>query len=85
MRIAFAELLFQQVPLLRIDGIDLVQSGAIARYLARKTHLYGDTDIEAAQYVSADLDGKFVKLVALRQLGGSGGRPTLPKKAKKDF
>jgi len=44
-----AELLFQQVPLLRIDGMNLVQSGAIARYLARKAHLYGDTDIEAAK------------------------------------
>jgi len=47
-----AELLFQQVPLLRIDGMNLVQSGAIARYLARKTNLYGDTDVEAAKYVS---------------------------------
>jgi len=40
------------VPLLRIDGMDLVQSGAIARYLARKAHLYGDSDAEAAKYVS---------------------------------
>jgi len=46
-----AELLFQQVPLLRIDGMNLVQSGAIARYLARKAQFYGDTDIEAAKYV----------------------------------
>jgi len=46
-----AELLFQQVPLLRIDGMNLVQSGAIARYLARKAHLYGDTDLEAGKYV----------------------------------
>ena len=40
------------MPLLRIDGMDLVQSGAIARYLARKAHLYGDSDAEAAKYVS---------------------------------
>ena len=46
-----AELLFQQMPLLRIDGMNLVQSGAIARYLARKAQFYGDTDIEAAKYV----------------------------------
>jgi len=46
------ELLFQQVPLLRIDGMDLVQSGAIARYLARKTHVYADTDEQAAKYAS---------------------------------
>jgi len=45
------ELLFQQVPLLRIDGMNLVQSGAIARYLAHKAHLYGDTDMDAAKYV----------------------------------
>jgi len=47
-----AELLFQQVPLLRIDGMKLVQSGAIARYLARKARLYGETDMDAAKYVS---------------------------------
>ena len=45
-----AELLFKQVPLLRIDGMNLVQSGAIARYLARKAHLYGETDADAAKY-----------------------------------
>jgi len=38
--------------MLRIDGMNLVQSGAIARYLARKAQLYGDTDVEAAKYVS---------------------------------
>jgi len=44
-----AELLFQQVPLLRIDGMNLVQSGAIVRYLAAKTNLYGNTLMEAAK------------------------------------
>jgi len=50
-----AELLFQQLPMIRIDGMDLVQSGAIARYLARKAHLYGDTDMEAAKYVGVNI------------------------------
>lgn len=40
-------LLFQQLPLLEIDGLKLVQSGAIIRYLARKFNLYGNDDREA--------------------------------------
>jgi len=40
-------LMFNQVPLLRIDGMNLVQSHAIVRYLARKHHLYGDNEREA--------------------------------------
>lgn len=43
------QLLFQQVPLLEIDGLKLVQSGAIVRYLARKYNLYGSTAEEAVQ------------------------------------
>jgi len=35
------DLLFQQLPLLEIDGLKLVQSGAIVRYIARKYKLYG--------------------------------------------
>ena len=38
-----------QLPLLEIDGVRLHQSKAICRYLAKKTDLYGDNDIEAAQ------------------------------------
>ena len=44
-------LAFNQVPLLRIDGLNLVQSQAIVRYLARKHHLYGENDKEAAEFV----------------------------------
>ena len=43
------QLLFQQVPLLEIDGLTLVQSAAIVRYLARKHDLYGSTAEEAVQ------------------------------------
>ena len=35
------DLLFMQLPLLEIDGLELTQSGAILRYLARKHDLYG--------------------------------------------
>lgn len=35
---------FAQMPQLTIDNIDLVQSGAIVRYLARKLNLYGGSD-----------------------------------------
>ena len=35
------DLLFQQLPMLEIDGLKLVQSGATVRYIARKYNLYG--------------------------------------------
>jgi glutathione S-transferase len=37
------KLLFNQLPLLEIDGKNLTQSTAIIRYLARKGNLYGDS------------------------------------------
>ena len=43
------ELFFKQLPLLEIDGLKLVQSGAIMRYLARKHDMYGSNAIEAYQ------------------------------------
>ena len=46
------ELLFQQLPLLEIDGLKLVQSGAIVRYIARKYNLYGKS---AADQVHCDM------------------------------
>lgn len=42
-------LAFDQVPLLEIDGLHLVQSLAIVRYLARKHGRYGADDREATQ------------------------------------
>ena len=42
------KLAFGQVPLLEIDGLKLVQSITIARYLARKYNLYGKTLEEGA-------------------------------------
>lgn len=38
-----------QLPLLQIDGLNLVQSMAIVRYLARKHNLYGADDVEMVQ------------------------------------
>ena len=43
------ELFFQQLPLLEIDGLKLVQSGAIMRYLGRKHGMYGSSESEAYQ------------------------------------
>jgi len=43
------ELLFGQLPLLRIDGLNIVQSGAIVRYVARKGKLLGSNDLETAR------------------------------------
>ena len=43
------ELFFQQLPLLEIDGLNLVQSAAIMRYLARKHDMYGSNATEAYQ------------------------------------
>ncbi|KAK8812372.1 hypothetical protein WA158_007606 [Blastocystis sp. Blastoise] len=39
---------FGQVPLLEIDGLNLVQSGAILRFIARKCDLYGSNIYENA-------------------------------------
>jgi len=63
--------LFQQVPLLRIDGMNLVQSGAIARYLARKAHLYGDSDIEAAKYANVLFRASFHALLLTLMMTGT--------------
>ena len=43
---------FNQVPLLRIDGMNIVQTQAIVRYLARKHGLYGKTAKEDALYAN---------------------------------
>lgn len=40
---------FEQVPLLQIDGLNLVQKQAIVRYLARKHNMYGANAVEAVQ------------------------------------
>lgn len=41
------KLLFNQVPLLEIDGKEIVQSGAIIRYLGKKIGLFGTNEDEA--------------------------------------
>jgi hypothetical protein len=41
-------LLFKQVPLLRIDDMEFVQTGAIVRYVAKKGGLYSADDKTAA-------------------------------------
>jgi len=38
------DLLFKQVPLLRLDGLNLVQTSAIVRYIGRKANLLGEKD-----------------------------------------
>ncbi|XP_048240316.1 glutathione S-transferase 3-like [Haliotis rufescens] len=43
------KLLFKQVPLLEIDGLELVQTSAIVRYIARKGGLYGHSNEESAK------------------------------------
>ncbi|KAK6169522.1 hypothetical protein SNE40_020562 [Patella caerulea] len=42
-------LLFQQLPLLEIDGKRIVQSGAILRYLARRGGIYGNSNDESTR------------------------------------
>ena len=44
---ATGKLLFNQLPLLEIDGRNLTQSTATTRYLARKGNFYGDTPDDA--------------------------------------
>ncbi|GFO20595.1 glutathione s-transferase-like protein [Plakobranchus ocellatus] len=43
------KLLFNQLPLLEIDGKNLIQSGSTARYLGRKAGLCGKNEDEAVQ------------------------------------
>ncbi|XP_067850574.1 hematopoietic prostaglandin D synthase-like [Heptranchias perlo] len=42
-------LLFKQLPILRVDAIEINQSTAIGRYLARETGLAGKSNLEQAQ------------------------------------
>ena len=44
---ATGKLPFDQMPLLEIDGLNLSQSSAMIRYLARRDGFYGDTDTDA--------------------------------------
>ena len=46
---ADGKLQFLQVPLLTIDGLQLVQCNAIVRYLARRAGMDGDTPEEKAR------------------------------------
>nr|XP_009861494.1 glutathione S-transferase alpha-5-like isoform X5 [Ciona intestinalis]XP_026694457.1 glutathione S-transferase alpha-5-like isoform X4 [Ciona intestinalis] len=47
-RIAEGLYLFKQVPLLEIDGLRIVQTGSILRYLGHKGGLMGENDTERA-------------------------------------
>jgi hypothetical protein len=51
LKLVFIEgkLLFGQVPLLEIHGKNLVQSGAIVRYLAKLANLLGDNADDAVK------------------------------------
>ena len=44
---ASGKLPFDQMPLLELDGMNLSQSSAMVRYLARRGDLYGDDDTDA--------------------------------------
>ncbi|MGH1481272.1 MAG: hypothetical protein ACRBM6_21480 [Geminicoccales bacterium] len=44
---ASGKLLFDQMPLLELGGLNLYQSSAMIRHLARRGDLYGDGDREA--------------------------------------
>jgi len=46
------ELPFKQVPLLRIDGLSLVQSRAIVSYIGRKHNLFGASDLEKTRSIN---------------------------------
>lgn len=54
-----------QVPLMEIDGLQIVQTSAICRYLANKLHLAGTTPAEAAysDVVAATLDDLYIYMV----------------------
>jgi glutathione S-transferase len=52
------KLLFGQMPLLEIDGLELVQSQAMVRYVAAKTGLAGKTPAEVAL---VDMTAEFIR------------------------
>ena len=72
---ASGALAFDQLPLLRIDGINLVQKMACVRYLARKHNLYGSGPIEAAK-CDILLDGS--KADAIERVRAEQSRRRLP-------
>lgn len=43
------DLLFHQLPLLKIDDLNLIQSSATARYVARKGGLFGEKEPEISR------------------------------------
>jgi len=50
-------LIFNQLPLLQIDGLNLVQSGATIRYLAHRGNLLGGTDPKQIVMVDIYMEG----------------------------
>lgn len=66
------ELFFQQLPLLELDGMKLVQSVAMVRYIARTHDMYGSSPVEAYQCDMiadglADLKEHFIKFADYQQ------------------
>lgn len=62
---------FKQVPLLKIDDMELVQTGAIVRYVAKKGGMYGADDKEAAMIdmyyeASRDFYNNFLPVLFLK-------------------
>lgn len=58
--VADGRLLFDQVPLVEIDGMPLTQSRAILSYLAAKYNLYGKDLKERLRYLSAHPPTRFL-------------------------
>lgn len=48
--LADGSLMFQQVPMVEIDGMKLIQSKAILHYIAEKYNLHGKDPKERAMY-----------------------------------
>lgn len=61
-----------RVPLIRHNGVDIGQSGAIQRYIAKITGALGANDLEAAQIEAID---ETVKEIKGAYFGLSGGYP----------
>ena len=51
------QLAFNQVPLLQLDGLNLVQSGATVRYLARRGQMDGGPDAKDMAQVDILMEG----------------------------
>ncbi|XP_077863523.1 glutathione S-transferase A4-like isoform X2 [Saccoglossus kowalevskii] len=77
------DLLFMQVPMLEIDGMKLVQTNAIIRYIARKYAMYGKT-LEQKTRIDVLYDGARDFIMKFVYIGWNKGKEDDSKSVKEN-